>query len=160
MTWLNSLSVTGHAKRILHGNFVKIHFLLLEYWLSFSLCNLFLSCGKNQYLLLYSTIKHKSMFQKLRQKHGTSKLGFHGHSSLPDGSGCMSASFFMTAGGVRCVLFMVSSWLELGWMWASNIYVHKIHSSTSTPVGWISSGKTFQSSSIQFQCYSNNVGIQ
>ena len=42
---------------------------------------------------MYSTIKHKSMFQKLHQKHRTSNLAFLGHSSLPDGSGCMSASF-------------------------------------------------------------------
>ena len=42
---------------------------------------------------------------------------------------------FTTAGGARCVLFIFSSWLELGWTWASNIYVHKIHSLRSILVG-------------------------
>ena len=34
---------------------------------------------------------------------------------------------FMTAGGARCVLFIVNFWLGMGWTWASNIYVHGIH---------------------------------
>ena len=83
---------------------------------------------------MYSTIKHKSMFQKLRQKYRTSNLAFLGHSSLPDGSAvCLLP--FTTAGGARCVLFIFSSWLGLGWTWASNIYVHKIHSLRSILVG-------------------------
>ena len=60
---------------------------------------------------------------------------------------------FMTAGGAKCVLFIFSFWLGLEWMWASNIYVHGIHSLRSILVGWISSGRLFGS----FQGYSNNV---
>ena len=42
---------------------------------------------------------------------------------------------FMTAGGARCVLFIVSFLVGLEWMWASDIYVHEIHSLRSILVG-------------------------
>ena len=85
---------------------------------------------------MYSTIKHKSMFQKLHKKHRTSNLAFLGHSSLPDGSGCMSASFYDCWWCQVCSLYF-SFWLGLGWMWASNIYVHGIHLLRSIPAGFL-----------------------
>lgn len=126
MTWLNSILVIGHTKRILYGDIIKVFGLLSEYRLSFSLCNLLFSCEK------YNTIKHKSTFQKLCQKYGAGRLGFLSLSIafLVQVAACLLP--FTPAGGARCVLFILSSWLGLGWTWASNICLLnsliKIHS--------------------------------
>ena len=114
--------------------FVKIQFLLSEYWLSFSLCNLLFLCEKNQYLLLYSTINHtKACFKNYTRSMGQGIQPF-----LVIVAFLMAVAVcllpFTTAGGVRCSLHF-SFWLEPGWMWASNIYVHGIHSLRSILVG-------------------------
>ena len=83
---------------------------------------------------MYSTIKNKACFKNYTRSTGQAIQPFLVIVAfLVTVAVCLFP--FTTAGGARCVLFIFSFWLGLEWMWASNIYVHEIHSLRSILVG-------------------------